>query len=216
MQFAAASSRLQSTPPGAADERISAATAAEILGIDRDKMYRLMAKGRIRTHGEPHTFNQLRRGDVEELCDLGEPIPLTEAARILRCSANDVRRLIDAGELRAVAKSKRPVFRHDVERYAENHPPQAGPPSPPPGREGQIRTPEAAKILGRSSSGTRSLAAAGKIPAEQDEDGIYWYVPERLQLVLRARAAAAAVERGELPGGRQAPGAPPPDPRPSL
>jgi predicted HTH domain antitoxin len=82
---------------GTADDRISAAAAAEILGIDRDKVYRLMAKRRLPTYGGPHSYNQLRRSDIEQWRDRGEPIALTEAAKILRRSTDAVRELVQRG-----------------------------------------------------------------------------------------------------------------------
>jgi hypothetical protein len=173
-------------------ERISAAAAAEILGVDPTKVYRLMSKGRLKTFGEPHSFNRLRRGDVEEYRDRGEPISLRQAARILRRPTDFVRELIASGELFSITGSFHPVFQRDVERYAEQHPRPPVPSRPPPsGREGQIRTPAAARLLNMSNSNTRRLAAEGLIPADQDETGTYWYRPELLEMMLRSRAKTA-------------------------
>ncbi|TCN32158.1 helix-turn-helix protein [Kribbella orskensis] len=178
------------------NDRISAAEAAVILGIDREKVYRLMDKGRIPTYGDPHSFNRIRRIDAEQLRDRGEPIPLSEAARLLRRPVGVVRDLVANGELHSIARSKRPVFRREVEQYAAQHPRPQEAAVPPPGREGQVRTPAAARILDMSQSNTRRLAAEGLLPADRDDAGNYWYRLEHLEL---AQAAAAAHERGELP-----------------
>lgn len=189
MQPTSSTGEQGSTDP---DERISAAIAAEILGTDRNKVYRLMRKGRLKTHGELHSYNRLRRGDVEEYRARGEPISIRQAARILQRPTDDVRELIAASALISTTNSSHPLFQHDVERYAEQHPPPPAPPAPhPPGREGEIRTPAAARVLGMSNSNTRRLAAAGFIPADRDEHGTYWYRPELLEMMIRARAKTA-------------------------
>jgi hypothetical protein len=162
MQSAANQLPTAEEPSDSANDRISAAEAAEILGLDRGAVYRLMAKGRLPTHGGPHSYNQLRRGDVVEYRDRGERIALAEAARILRRSIDGVRELVRQGELVSIANSRRPVFRNDVEQYAAANPPPAR--TPPAGRDGQVGTPQAARILGISPSNTRRLAAEGKIP----------------------------------------------------
>jgi hypothetical protein len=48
-----------------------------------------MALGRPPTRGPPNTFWQLRLSDVERLRNRGEPIPLKEAARLLRCTTDE-------------------------------------------------------------------------------------------------------------------------------
>jgi hypothetical protein len=70
-----------------------------------------MALGRLPTHGPPNTFWQLRLSDVERLHDRGESIPLKEAARLLRRTSDDVRKLTADGKLTAVPGSRRPHYR---------------------------------------------------------------------------------------------------------
>jgi hypothetical protein len=180
-----------------ADPRISAAQAATILGKTVEHVHRLMALGRLPTHGPPNTFWQLRLSDVERLRDRGEPIPLKEAARLLRCTTDDVRKLIADGKLTAVPGARRPVYLLEVQPLAAatELPPRPPHPQPPP--EGHVNTRDAAKILGRSISRTRQLAAEGRIPAQRDGNGNYWYKPDQLEMVRRAWLIAEANDRGE-------------------
>jgi hypothetical protein len=48
---------------------------------------------------------------VERLHDRGESIPLKEAARLLRRTSDDVRKLTADGKLTAVPGSRRPHYR---------------------------------------------------------------------------------------------------------
>jgi hypothetical protein len=189
-----------------ADPRISTAQAATILGKTVEHVYRLMALGRLPTHGQPNTFWQLRLSDVERLRDRGEPIPLKEAARLLGCATDDVRKLIADGKLTAVAGSRRPVYLLEVQALAAamDLPSRPAHPQPLPPK-GHVSTREAAKILGRRISRTRQLAAEGRIPAQRDENGNYWYRPEQLEMVRHAWLVADANDRGEGVDPRTAP-----------
>jgi hypothetical protein len=179
-----------------ADPRISAAQAATVLGKTVEHVHRLMALGRLPRHGPPSTFWQLRLSDVERLRDRGEPIPLKEAARLLRCATDDVRTLIADGKLTAVPGSRRPVYLLEVQALAAalDLPPRPHRPLPP---EDHVNTREAARMLGRSISRIRQLAAEGRIPAQRDENGNYWYKPDHLEMVRRAWFVAEANDRGE-------------------
>ncbi|MFD7161105.1 hypothetical protein ACFV9C_41430 [Kribbella sp. NPDC059898] len=176
------------------DERISAQTAAEILGTDRATVYRLMAKRRLPTYGKSHTFDQLRRGDVEELRNRGERIPLAEAAEILGRSVRQVRELITAGKLDAWSGSRRPVFRADVQRLAETMPPSNWPPW-----EGRLSTGAVAERLGKSRSRIYGLARDGLLPAIRDAAGRYWVDPHHLEMYVRAKRLEAEAEGRPTP-----------------
>ena len=114
-----------------------------------------------------------------------------------------------AGRLTAVEGARRPVYLAEVRALAaatgidEPRPRRRKRTPPPPG---YVRTPAAAKLLGRSASGVRSLAARGRIPAICDEDGTYWYNPVHLEMVRRAWLTAAANERGDAVDPRTPPG----------
>lgn len=183
-----------SKDPG--DELISARVAAEIVGVDRPTMYRLMAKGRIPTSGGPHAVNQIRRRDAEELRDRGEPIALSEAARILKRPIGFVRDLVARGELSSWEGSRRPVFRGEVERYAADLPDTVWPTW-----EGRLSTGAVAERLNRSRMTVYRLARAGLLPAVQDSAGRLWIDEHHLDMYLRARQfEAEADKRDQLSG----------------
>ena len=150
-----------------------------------------MAKGRIPTYGEPHSYNQIRRSDAEELRDCGERIPLSDAARILQRPLQFVRDLVDAGELHSWAGSLRPVFRNEVERYAATLPPTSrGLPT----RAGRLSTGAVAERLGLSRSRVYGMARDGLLHAVRDQAGRYWIDEHHLDMYLRAKQAEAAAE----------------------
>lgn len=150
-----------------------------------------MAKGRIPTYGEPHSYNQIRGRDAEELRDRGERIPLSEAARILKRPIQFGRELVAAGELYSWPGALRPVFRDEVERYADRLPPGA---RGLPARSGRLSTSSAAERIGLSRSRVYGLARDGLLPAVQDKAGRYWIDEHHLDMYLRAKEAEAAAE----------------------
>ncbi|MEU4607426.1 excisionase family DNA-binding protein [Kribbella sp. NPDC023972] len=60
----------------------------------------------------------MRLSDVEHHRDRADPMTLKEAARLLRCSKDDIRKLIADGNLTAVHRSRRPVYRLEVQKLA--------------------------------------------------------------------------------------------------
>lgn len=179
-------------PLGAsADEWISAGEAAEIVGVDRGQMYRLMTKGRIPTYGTPHSSNKIRRRDAEELRDLGERIPLSEAARILKQPAQFVRDLAGAGKIRFWSGSLRPVFRSEIEQCAAALPAVS---NRFPVADGRLSTGAAAERLELSRSRVYGLARQGLLPAVRDAVGRYWIDQHHLEMYLRAKRAEAEAE----------------------
>jgi hypothetical protein len=167
-----------------------------------------MAKGRLTVHGGPHSYNQIRRRDAEELRDRGEPIPLSEAARILQRSTAYVRSLIDSGQLHFVENSTRPVFRAEVEQYAQDYPRRWLPGLI--GTDGRVSTIVAAKILGLSRQRTRELAQAEQLPALRDDKGRWWFRVDQVERAKRARDAMATRHESSRPNptegiGRLAP-----------
>jgi hypothetical protein len=118
---------------------------------------------------------------------------LQEAARLLRCATDDVRKLIAHGKLIAVPGARRPVYLLEVQALAATIDLPSRPPHPAPPSEGHVNTQEAAKILGRSISCTRQLAAGTSSSRPS--------LPERgsdqLEMVRRAWLIADAHGRGE-------------------
>jgi hypothetical protein len=170
---------------------ISAAQAATILGKTVEHVHRLMALGRLPKHGPPNTFWQLRLSGVERLRDRGEPISLKEAARLLRCATDGIRKLIADGKLTAVPGSRRPVYVLEVQALAAalDLPPRSRFSSASVAR-GPRQHREAARMLGRSISRFRLLAAECRIPAQRDENGNYWYKPDQLEMMRRTGLVA--------------------------
>lgn len=180
------------------DPRISAAQAAVVLGKPVTYVYRLMSLGQLPTYGGPHSFRQLRLSDVERHRDLGESIPLKEAARLLRYSTDEVRELIADGKLTGVHRSRRPVYLLEVQNLAAElgvPDPKRGRPRPDPMPAGYTDLQGAAKVLGVSVSTARRLASQERIPAERDAAGYGQFSVEKLHLVRRAWVAADSYER---------------------
>lgn len=151
----------------------------------------MMAKGRIPTYGDPHSFNQIRRRDAEELRDLGERIPLSEAARILKRPSHAVRELAAAGKIRFWSGSLRPVFRREIEQCAAALPAAS---NRFPVTDGRLSTGAAAERLNLSRSRVYGLARQGLLPAVRDAAGRYWIDEHHLDMYLRAKRAEADAE----------------------
>jgi excisionase family DNA binding protein len=164
------------------------------------QVYRLMQLGRLPTHGPRKTARQLLLSDVGRYRDRGEAITVREAAKLLRCSPDQVRELIADGQLTAEPGARRPVYITEVQALAaanRTDEPRARRRRRRPPPPGYLGTPAAAELLGRSASGVRALADRGRIPALRDEYGTYWYNPVHLEMVRRAWLAAAANDRGD-------------------
>ncbi|TCC48076.1 DNA-binding protein [Kribbella pittospori] len=164
------------------EEWISAEQAAAVLGVSESTVHRMARRGLIeRGPG----YRKYHRPALEALRGRGEPIPLGVAARILRRPATEVRALLAAGELSHSANATFPVFRREVEQYAEAHPP----PVPSSARPAQVNAKQAAGLLGLPRRTVLRLAREGRLPCERDSRGRYWFRPDHFALYLRAREA---------------------------
>jgi hypothetical protein len=168
------------------DPRISVTQAAEVLG-------------RLPRRGAPNTSRGLLLSDGLRVRAKGEPIKLAQAAQWLRRPTDAVRQLIAEGKLPLVPGSERLVYPSDVRALpaAPPAPPRNPPPATGPG--GYINTRAAAKRLDLSPSQTRQLAADGRLPATRDDQGRWWFNPDHIDMVRRARQAQALAKlvRGE-------------------
>jgi excisionase family DNA binding protein len=174
-------------PRMVSDPRISVAQAAQILGKTRAQVYRMVNLGRLRRRGEPNKFRGLLLSDVLQCRERGDPIEVADAAKVLGCTASDVRRLVAEGKLMLVPGSQRLLYRTDVHKLSRTWiRPARAKPQQPDGPKGHINTAAAARLLGLSVSRTRHLAASERIPASRDSMGRYWYHPGQLELVRRA------------------------------
>jgi len=180
-------------PRMVADPRISVDQAAEVLGKTAAQVRRMVTLGRLPRRGEPNKFRGLLLSDVLRCRQRGEPIDLSTAAKLLDCSKAQIRRLIADQKLDLVPGTQSRVYETDVRQLASRRP-RPRPPAPEP-PDGHINTAAAAAVLGASIRSTQRLAAAGRIPAYRDSAGRYWYRPEQMHLVRRARIAAAENRR---------------------
>jgi hypothetical protein len=173
-------------PRMVADPRISVAQAAVVLGKTPAQVYRLIKLGQLRRRGGPNTHYGIALSDAVELRDKGEPISLKQAARKLARSVDATRELVADGHLPLVPGTKSMVYPADVAAIAA----ASAQPSirRPAGPDGYINAEATAKRLGLSTRYVRQLAAEEKLPAVY-QDGQYWFDPERIAMVRRARRA---------------------------
>jgi hypothetical protein len=111
---------------------------------------------------------------------------LDEAASLLKRSLRSTRALVDEDRLPLVPGTKSMVYPADVAAIAaaDSLPPIRQPVGPP----GYLNTRQAAERLGLSGPYVAQMAAVGKLPAEF-QDGQWWFDPERIEMVHRARQA---------------------------
>jgi excisionase family DNA binding protein len=168
------------------DPRISIAQAAVVLGKNIPQVRRLIAKGRLPRHGAANNFWPLQLSEVEALRDIGDPISLKDAARKLARSAEATRELVADGHLPLVPGTKTMVYPADVAAIAHAfaHPPIRRPVGP----TGYISTKEAAERLGLTALYVSQMAAEEKLPAIF-QDRQWWFDPQRIELIRRARRA---------------------------
>lgn len=183
------------------DPRITTAQAATILGLTPARVRYLVERGELPVHGSPHSQRRLLMSQVRRLAELGEPITLRQAAKILGCSTDDVRTLVAAGQLTHRARSNRPLYRPQVEDLARRR--SVEPVVPRPRRRarpaGCVSTSEAAWILGVSRATVRRQAMEGLLPSTRDDRGHYWFRPDQLEMVVRARRDSERAELSVVP-----------------
>ena len=175
---------------------ITGSEVARMLGVSRRKVFRMVDRGELEIRGR-YVHRNFRRAAVEAALARGESMSLSVAARILGRPVTFVLELIASGELTSFGNPKWPVFRVEVEAYAQAHPVPPWVRSRPAGREGQLNSKEAASVLGLGVDRVKQLARSGRLPVDKDTQGRYWFRREHLALYLRARAAEAAAERFE-------------------
>jgi hypothetical protein len=137
------------------DPRISVAQAAQILGKTRAQVYGLVTLGRLRRRGEPNKFRGLLLSDVLQCRDRGDLMKVTDAAKLLGGTANDVRRLIAEGKLTLVPGSQRLVYETDVRELSRTWT-RPGPCQAAPAQWAE----RARRYLGGGADSRRSLTAA--------------------------------------------------------
>jgi excisionase family DNA binding protein len=164
------------------EEWISAEQAAALLGVSESTVHRMARRGLIERGAG---YRRYHRPALERLRERGEPISLSAGSRILGRPVTEVRRLLAGGELVASASATFPIYRRDVEQYAEAHPP----PDASSARPGQVNAEQAAELLGVPRRTVQRFARDGRLPCERDARGRYWFRPDLLALYLRAREA---------------------------
>jgi len=168
------------------DPRISLAQGAAVLGKTVVQVRRLIAQGRLPRHGPANNFRPLLLSEVQALHAKGEPIPLKDAARKLSRSLEATRELVADGHLPLVPGTKSLVYPTDVAAIARAHSQSSirRPTGPP----GYLDTSQAARQLGLTGPYVSQLAAEDKLPATF-QDGQWWFDPDQIELVRRARRA---------------------------
>jgi hypothetical protein len=168
------------------DPRISIAQAAVVLGKKPAQVHRFIALGRLPRHGPANNGRPLLLSQVEALRDKGEPIPLTAAARELARSLRATLELVTDGHLPLVPGTKSMVYPADVAAItaARAQPPIRRPVGP----AGYLNTKQAAERLGLTAIYVTQLAAEEKLPAVF-QDRQWWFDPDRIEMIRRARRA---------------------------
>jgi hypothetical protein len=168
------------------DPRISLAQGAAVLGKTVVQIRRHITQGRLPRHGPANNFRPLLLSEVEALHAKGEPISLRDAARKLSRSLEATRELVADGHLPLVPGTKSLVYPADVAAVTRTYGqrPIRRPTAPP----GYLDTKQAAHRLGLTGPYVSQLAAEEKLPATF-QDGQWWFDPDQIELVRRARRA---------------------------
>jgi hypothetical protein len=160
--------------------------ASVVLGKTVAQVHRFIGLGRLPRHGPPNNGRPLLLSEVEALHDKGEPIPLKDAARKLARSVEAVRELVADGHLPLVPGTKSMVYPADVAAITQQV--ASRPIRRPRGPDGYIDTKAAAIRLGLTGPYVAHLAAEEELNAVY-QDGQWWFHPEHIELVRRARRA---------------------------
>ncbi|WP_432887939.1 hypothetical protein ACQPYH_06340 [Kribbella sp. CA-245084] len=138
---------------------------------------------------------------MSDVIGLETTLTVEEAAEIWSCSREDAGEIVARGPFPATGDAQRPIRRVDVDleqgrRWTRSDPAH-------PGRvevecrlwsakrrraSGWMGTTEGAEILGIAPSYARRLAVSGRLPAEQDAFGRWWFEADRIQLIANGRA----------------------------
>jgi hypothetical protein len=94
-----------------------------------------------------------------------------------------VERLLRSGDLDRYPDRQRPVLAYSVQALLDT----GWRPAVDPAHHGRVPTSEAAKILGLPQAETRQRAADERLPAVKDARGTWWFRPDQLQAIMRAR-----------------------------
>jgi hypothetical protein len=170
-----------STTPGSLSRR-----QAVVLGKKPAQVHRYIALGRLPRHGPAHNGRPLLLSEVEALREKGEPIPLKHAAHRLGRSLKATLELVADGCLPLVPGTKSMVCPADLAAItaAKTQPPIRRPAGP----RGYLNTKQTAERLGLTAIYVTQLAAEEKLPAVF-QDRQWWFDPDRIEMIRRARRA---------------------------
>ena len=168
------------------DPRSSIAQAAVVLGKKTAQVHRYVALGRLPRHGPGNNGKPLLLSELEALRDKGQPIPLKHAAHRLGRSLRATRELVADGCLPLVPGTKSIIYPADLAAItaAKPQPPIRRPTGPP----GYLNTKQTAERLGLTAIYVTQLAAEEKLPAVF-QDRQWWFDPDRIEMIRRARRA---------------------------
>lgn len=183
------------------DPRISIAQGAAVLGMTVAQVHRLIRLGRLPRHGPANNGRPLLLSEVTTLHAKGDPIPVKLAARMLHRSLESALELVAAGKLPLVPGTQTRVYRGDVAAIlaAESAVKEAAKKavkgrSGTPGRRrhrgpiGHLNSRQTAERLGITAIGVTQMAADERIPAVF-QNGQWWFNPEHVEMIRRARQA---------------------------
>lgn len=179
------------------DPRISIAQGAAALGKTVPQVHRLIKLGRLPRHGPANNGRPLLLSEVEALRQKGEPVPVKVAARTLHRSLESVLELVATGQLPLVPGTKARVYQADVDaivaaanrlRSAKNAAKRASARRRQAGPPGYLNSRQAAEKLEITAIGVTQMAADERIPAVF-QNGRWWFDPERVEMIRRARQA---------------------------
>jgi hypothetical protein len=114
---------------------------------------------------------------------LAKRVTVREAAVLLGYTQTGVRQLLRDRLLNRTPDASRPIRVDQVERLLASG---WGPPQHP-AQVGRIDTAAAARLLGWSTSEVRQRARDERLPAVRDARGRWWFDPDQLAMVIRAR-----------------------------
>lgn len=168
--------------------RVTLQEAARITGVSFTTLRTRYLGTRDLPRQEGARF-MVRRDDAEALGRrLRDRLTIPGAAQQLDWTIVGVQRLLRGGELDRYPDRDRPVLASSVRALLDS----GWQPPIDPAHEGRVPTREAATILGLSRDEARRRAREGRLPAVQDARGAWWFRPEHLEAIARARRSENA------------------------
>jgi excisionase family DNA binding protein len=176
--------------PPSAEPRLSMREAARIVGMGETTLRRYYF-GTPDLPRLPGSHYVVAAHDADELARLyANRLTVAEAAARVGGSQEEIRRLLRDGRLPRIPDRQRPVRVDHLEQLIAT-----GWLFGDPAHRDRIPTSQAARRLGLSKNTILARARTGLLPAVRDRRGHWWFRPEHLDIIYRARISE---ERGQL------------------